>query len=82
MSEISVREDGLETEVTENGPTFGEGERKLISLVRALLKEMKILVLDEATAHLDVKEDVLEVQDVTHSWYIQLKLISSGRMRT
>lgn len=48
---------GIETFITENNSIFSVGQKQLLCLGRAMIRKTNILVLDEATANVDLETD-------------------------
>ena len=60
---------GLDTYISEGGKNLSSGQRQLICLARALLRESKILVMDEATSSVDLRTDA-KVQETIRREFV------------
>ena len=73
---------GYQTVIGENGETLSGGERQRISIARALLKDAPIVLLDEATASLDVENETKIQAGISELVRNKTVLIIAHRMRT
>ena len=73
---------GYQTMVGENGSTLSGGERQRISIARALLKDAPVILLDEATASLDVENETAIQDAISQLVKNKTVLIIAHRMRT
>lgn len=79
---VAKMQDGWQTMIGENGSELSGGERQRISIARAFLKDAPIILLDEATASLDVDNETLIQEALSRLIRNKTVMIIAHRMRT
>lgn len=82
MDFIQRLPEGFQTRIGENGSALSGGERQRLSIARALLKDAPVIILDEATASLDVENESLIQSAISNLIRNKTVLIIAHRMRT
>lgn len=79
---IAQLPDGYDTVVGERGYRLSGGERQRIAIARVVLKDPTILVLDEATSHLDSLSEALIQEALAHIMQGRSSLVIAHRLST
>ena len=79
---INRMPEGIDTLIGENGERLSGGERQRISIARALLKNAPIILMDEATASLDVENESLIQEALSELIKEKTVMVIAHRMRT
>ncbi|MBM6785218.1 ABC transporter ATP-binding protein [Collinsella tanakaei] len=79
---VSRMPQGYDTMIGENGSKLSGGERQRISIARALLKDAPVVLLDEATASLDVENETAVQTALSRLLADRTVIVIAHRMRT
>lgn len=79
---INRQQDGLDTVIGEGGLGLSGGERQRVALARAFLRKGQVLILDEVTAHLDVKTEAIISNAIKRLMANKIVIIIGHRLQT
>jgi ABC-type multidrug transport system fused ATPase/permease subunit len=79
---VSSLADGLETVVGERGYRLSGGERQRLTIARLLIAQPRVVILDEATAHLDSESEVAVQEALTTALAGRTSIVIAHRLST
>ena len=79
---INRQQDGLDAVIGEGGLGLSGGERQRVALARAFLRKGQVLILDEVTAHLDVKTEAIISRAIKRLMDNKIVIIIGHRLQT
>jgi ATP-binding cassette subfamily C protein CydCD len=79
---ISRQQEGLDAVIGEGGLGLSGGERQRVALARAFLRKGQVLILDEVTAHLDVKTEAIISSAIQRLMKDKIVIIIGHRLQT
>ncbi len=79
---LKQHEEGLLYKISENGKKISTGEKQLICITRAILRNSKIIVLDEATASIDYKHEKIIQKALNEILVNSTMIIIAHRIKT
>jgi len=79
---VATLPEGLDTLVGERGHRLSGGEKQRVALARAILKDPPVLILDEATSHLDSASELLVQEGLEHLLPGRTSIVVAHRLST